>query len=127
MAFISTDADRELLTCQLAWTADHIDEQRISEIVRWVCVQLQGGNRDDIGNLASLLLRMLRMDAEEQKEAEAELCDLLEQRFFSQSPTWERSDTPRRNVDWGETYRRSLLPTPTSSSTERRCAAQTVI
>jgi len=53
------------------------------------------------------------MDAEEQKDAEEALCNLLQRRFFSQSPTWERSDAPQRNVDWGETYRRSLLPTPT--------------
>ncbi len=114
MNYISTDADRELLTRQLAWAANHIKEKRVSEIVRWVCVQLHAGNHEDTGSLAHLLLRLLRMDAEEQREAEKALCGLLDRRFFSQSPTWERSDAPRRNVDWGETYRRSLLPMPTS-------------
>ena len=111
---ISLEADRELFKQQVAWAAANIGEQRIAQIVGWICRNIE--NVSDIGttSLQNTLLRLLRIDAPEQIEAEKKLIALLDRRLCTKTVRWKKTDVPTRSVDWSETYRYAQTSTPLS-------------
>ena len=120
MGRVNVDRDRALFVSQVGWMARKMGEAgevSLAEIVRWICTELSKdrGEEDpeDTREFRRQLLRLLRLDSQEQKAAEEHLEEILGQSFHARSPRWRTTDTPGREVDWTETYRRSLTNQPT--------------
>ena len=120
MCRVNVDLDRALFVSQVGWMARKMGEAgeaSLAEIVRWICTELSKDRGEeapeDTRKLRRLLLRLLRLDSREQKAAEKHLREILGQSFHARSPRWRTTDTPGREVDWTETYRRSLTDRPT--------------
>jgi hypothetical protein len=117
MSQVDITRDRQLFVSQVGWMAREMEEARLVDIVRWICAHLteksEAEESEDTRELRRLLLKRLRLDSPEQKEAEERLADILEQSFQARSPKWKTRDVAGRDVDWTETYRRALTNQPT--------------
>jgi hypothetical protein len=117
MGQVNVRDDRRLFVDQVGWLI-RTENTNLSEIVRWICVQLSGQKNaedpEDTRELRRLLMTLLRLDSQEQRHAEECLIELLGDSFQARSTQWKQTDVPGRNVDWSETYRRS----PTSQLTQ---------
>lgn len=124
MGRIDVDYDLELFSKQVGWAAGVADDKELIEVVRWICLQLsRDETTDGMEALSRFLLRLLRLDTPEQIEAEKRLVSLLSRSFHSKVVHTTVADVPGRDVDWSETYARSLTGRPTrfvSRDVERR-------
>ena len=130
MGQVNVRKDRRLFVDQVGWLL-RSENANLSEIVRWICVQLSeqkdADDPEDTRDLRRLLMTLLRLDSQEQKRAEKCLLGLLGDSFQTRSTQWKQTDVPGRNVDWSETYRRSPTSQPTqfvSGYTEKQPDAE---
>ena len=129
---VSTEADLNLFTSQIAWAGKQLHDNSLVELVRWVSLQVHGriaGDKEEREDspLVDALLRMLQMDSPLQKDAERKLIALMQHTLKTSVPRWKETDTPTRHVDWPRTYQRALVYPPTryqSRVTERIPDAQ---
>ncbi|WP_263835100.1 hypothetical protein [Salinibacter sp.] len=116
MGQVNVRKDRRLFVEQVGWLI-RTENANLSEIVRWICVQLSeqkdADDPEDTRELRRLLVTLLRLDSQEQRHAEECLIRLLGNSFQTRSTQWKQTDVPGRNVDWSETYRRSPTSQPT--------------
>lgn len=114
---VSTEADLDLFTSQIAWAGKQLHDNSLVELVRWVSLQVHGrivGDKErEDSPLVDALLRMLQMESQLQKDAERKLIALMQHTLKTSVPRWKETDTPTRNVDWPRTYQRALVQPPT--------------
>lgn len=114
MRRVGVNYDLELFSKQVGWAAGAAGDRGLIEVVRWICLQLSRGETNDgTEALSRFLLRFLRLDTPEQREAEKWLAGLLGRSFHSNVARTVVTDVPSRDVDWSETYARSLTRRPT--------------
>ena len=116
--------DLELFIDQVSWAAQQLEPATITDVVQLICAQLQESDKpESTGALASFLLKLLRLDAPEQKKAEKALIRLMKRPIMSAQVVRRYSEIAERAVDWSETYAQSLTGQPTrfvSRVTERK-------
>ena len=115
---VSTEADLDLFTSQIAWAGKQLHDNSLVELVRWVSLQVHGritGDKEkrEDSPLVDVLLRMLQMESQLQKDAERKLIALMQHTLKTSVPRWKETDTPTRNVDWPCTYQQALVQPPT--------------
>jgi hypothetical protein len=115
---VSTEADLNLFTSQIAWAGKQLHDNSLVQLVRWVSLQVHGrivGDKDERKDspLVDVLLRMLQMESQLQKDAERKLIALMQHTLKTSVPRWKETETPTRDVDWPRTYQRALVQPPT--------------
>ena len=115
---VSTEADLNLFTSQIAWAGKQLHDNSLVQLVRWVSLQVHGrivGDKDEREDspLVDALLRMLQMESQLQKDAERKLIALMQHTLKTSVPRWKETETPTRHIDWPRTYQRALVQPPT--------------
>jgi len=106
--------DLRLFAVQVSWLAQQMESATLVDVVQLICTQLrESDDATSTGSLAAFLLEILRLDAEEQIEAEKALISLMSRSYQSERLRTKWTDIPDRNVDWTATYTKTLTPRPT--------------